>query len=173
MIVFRTRGEPGEASADGWRRHLLARLPEWIAAGFLFALGAQLSRPGNSFALSHIYDILGRMASERAWAFAALSIATLRLVALILNGFFPVIRRVTPVVRSLSAFASGCVWLALTIGFVMYNTNVLGIVAHAGWGFLDFTYAVLIAHEAAGILAAGPPAAGSARSDNRAPARDA
>ena len=50
-------------------------------------------------------------------------------MALILNGFFPVIRRITPVVRSLSAFAGGCVWLALTIGFTMYNSNVLGIVA--------------------------------------------
>ena len=168
MIVFRTREAANEGRVNGWRPHFLSRLPEWIAAGFLFALGAQLSRPGNSFALSHIYDILGRMASEREWAFAALSIATVRFVALILNGYFPVIRRVTPAVRSLSAFASGCVWLALTIGLAMYNTTVLGIVAHAGWGFLDFTYAVLVAHEAAASLAGASP-----RSTSRAPARGA
>ena len=133
-------------------RHLLPRLPEWIAAAFLFALGVQLSRPGDSFALSHIYDMLARMASERAWATTALTLATVRVIALILNGFLPVIRRITPAIRSLTAFLSGCVWLALTVGFGMYNTTVLGIVAHAGWAFLDFTYAVIIAHEAAGTL---------------------
>lgn len=139
--------------------HLLPRLPEWIAACFLFALGAQLSRTGNSFALSHVYDVLGRMASERVWATAALALATARFVALILNGFFPVIRRLTPAVRSLSAFLSGCVWLSLTVGLGMYNISVIGIVAHAGWAFLDFTYAVIVAHEAAGALKGGIGAA--------------
>ena len=150
MIVFRQR--PGAALPAS---HLLLRLPEWLGAGFLFALGAQLSRPGDSFALSRIYDVLARMGSERHWALVALTIATIRFVALILNGFFPVIRRLTPVVRALAAFSGGCVWLALTVGFAMVDTGVVGIVAHAGWGFLDFTYAVIVAHEAATTLAAG------------------
>ena len=152
MIVFRQRLGAAAAIAPS---HLLLRLPEWMGAGFLFALGAQLSRPGDSFALSRIYDVLARMGSERQWALVALTIATVRFVALILNGFFPLVRRVTPAVRALSAFAGGCVWLALTVGFAMVNTGVVGIVAHAGWGFLDFTYAVLVAHEAATTLAAG------------------
>lgn len=134
------------------RAYLIARLPEWIAAGFLFALGVQLGRPDRSFALSHMYDVLARMATEREWSMLALGIATLRFVSLILNGFFPVIRRITPATRCLTAFASGCVWSALAIGFVVENSSIVGIVAHAGWGFLDFTYAVIVAHEAAGTL---------------------
>ena len=139
--------------------HLMERLPEWLGAAALFFFGAQLSRPGNSFALAHIYDIIGRMASEREWAFAALTIATVRFVALILNGFFPVIRRVTPAMRATTAFLSGCIWLALTIGFVMFSSTVLGIVAHGSWALLDFTYAVVVAHEAAGTLRSAVDAA--------------
>ncbi len=154
MIVFRQR--TGDALRD-WPSHLVLRLPEWLGAGFLFALGAQLSRPGDSFAISRIYAVLARMGTERHWALLALTIATVRFVALILNGFFPVIRRVTPTVRALSAFAGGCVWLALTVGFAMVNTTIVGIVAHAGWGFLDFTYAVIVAHEAATAMATGRP----------------
>ena len=130
---------------------IIKRIPEGVAAVALFFFGADTS-PGNSFQLSHVYDVLGQIASEKQWAFVALSIATTRLVALILNGFFPYVRRVTPVLRSLTAFGSGCVWLALAIGLAMFDGHVPGIAAHLGFALLDFVYAAVVAHEAAASL---------------------
>lgn len=99
------------------------RLMEWQAAFVLFGGALLLLVNEDLFETSPVgYHLMEKWASQPAWGYFTLTLATGRLVVLIVNGAW----RRSPHARAVTAFLSCAVWFPLTASFS----------AAAGWGMV-------------------------------------
>src|SRR5690242_10634342 len=83
------------------------RSVEWLLACMMIMWGFGLLLPGDSLSLPQ-YHMLGLIAPEPVWASWSVSIGTVRVVALYINGSW----RRTPLIRGLCAIL-GMIWWAI------------------------------------------------------------
>jgi hypothetical protein len=105
--------------------HFVLRATDWFAAAFLMSFGLTLLRPADTFAISQSYRVMATMAPEWVWGVGCTSIATVRLVALFVNGTFPSFRW-SPHIRALGTFLSIFAWAQIAIGLTLANTAGTG-----------------------------------------------
>lgn len=112
MIVVRV--------ARGIREHFPARASEWGFAWLLIYCGWLFWNRPDMFASSLAYAGLARMADEQAWSLGCVTVGSLRLLALIVNGTFAATwyGRWSAHVRGACAFLSCGVWFPLFFGLL-------------------------------------------------------
>jgi hypothetical protein len=132
--------------ARGVSAHFIMRLQEWIFAGMLLGLARQLLRHEVNFEFP-IYRVLAQLASEETWGSAMLLVGLGRVLALVFNGTFQPINRISPVVRSGLAGLSAFVWFALALGFYMANPNGVSVITYTGLMVSDIGLCIIIARE--------------------------
>lgn len=102
-----------------FKRTFPTRAMEWLLSCMLLSWGLMLLRPEVSFSTVS-YDGLARIADEHTWGVVATAAATVRIVALTINGMW------TPTYhfRSAMAFIACFVWFQISLGFfVSGNAN--------------------------------------------------
>jgi len=104
--------------------HFALRYQEWIYSAILLVLAVQLLRPGETFQSSPAYAVMAQWADERTWGVALIFVGGFRFLALVVNGTFAQLRRISPYVRSAGAAASSVIWFMLSLTF--YQANPLG-----------------------------------------------
>lgn len=121
-----------------FRRHLadafFPRRSEWGAAGALFALGWMLSANPELMASgkSNAYDLLLSIASQHTWSKIMIVFGGLRLLILLINGWW----RRSPHLRALSAFLSCFFWTQIVLSFA--STFGFAFILACGWLAMDF-----------------------------------
>src|ERR1043166_7395273 len=80
------------------------RSVEWMLAAMMLAWGIGLMLPGDTMTLPQ-YRLLGALAPDPVWAAWSISIGTVRIVALYVNGAW----RRTPLIRAPGAIV-GMIW---------------------------------------------------------------
>ena len=90
------------------------RRPEWIAATQCFIWGIVLALPTDTFSLGDAYDVMASWGTEDAFAIAFLSVGTLRLAGLAINGAR---RKVTPWMRLTGALLGCGLFGLVSLGF--------------------------------------------------------
>jgi hypothetical protein len=140
MVVFRV--------VRGVQRHFMYRLPEWAAALNMGLFAVTLLKPAKTFSSSASYNVMASIADENTWGVAVGLVSAVRLIALLLNGTFPVFARYSPLTRSVCAFLSAAAWCALAVSFYRANTAGTAWGNYAVWMTLDWVMAVHVAGEA-------------------------
>lgn len=102
--------------ARGVGSHFRLRVGEWLCGAMLFTWGALVYAPAPTFENSAVFDVMAQMASEATWGSAVMTVGTLRLTALIINGTFGAFRYAAHA-RALTAMLGCFVWLQISLGF--------------------------------------------------------
>lgn len=111
----------------GIKEHFPARASEWGFAALLAGLGWLFLKNPDLFDASLAYGNLARLADEKFWGIACITIGLARLLALIINGTFADSRygRWSPHVRGTCAFLSCGVWFPLAGGFLAQDRTLI------------------------------------------------
>lgn len=101
----------------------VSREGEWLSAALLLAFALALLSPGATFSRP-VFVNLAAVAPEGTWGMALLGIATVRCIALRVNGNW----RRSPTLRFLTSAAGAGIWLSLSRlflddGFPSVNTG--------------------------------------------------
>lgn len=107
------------------------RSVEWMLAAMMLAWGIGLMLPGDTMSLPQ-YRMLGAIAPETVWAAWSISIGTVRIIALYVNGAW----RRTPLIRAFGAIL-GIVWW-LVLGFLFAAAAGNGPLPADLWWFAVF-----------------------------------
>jgi hypothetical protein len=102
-------------------------MAEWLLAWVLASWGWILLRPEPTFLISDVYAGLVRLAPEEVWGWACVTIGTVRLVALIVNGIW-----VPPTyyLRSFTSAISVFFWFTITLGLSASNQATTGLAVY-------------------------------------------
>ena len=121
MVIFRI--------ASGVSDHFTARKSEWACAVILFFWGVIVYLPAHTFDNSGAFRVMAQMASEDTWGTAVMTIGTLRLVALIINGTF---RRFPYAGHARAATAMLCcfVFLQISLGLLQSGMPTPGLAVY-------------------------------------------
>jgi hypothetical protein len=90
------------------------RALEWHCSFSMVVYGWAVLDPTSTFFDMPIYIVMRTIASEFTWGVSLMAIASLRLIALYINGWW----KRTPIIRFLGAVCGGMFWVA--IGLCMY-----------------------------------------------------
>lgn len=129
------------------KQHFEARSLEWFSAGILFAWGTQVSlHPGMFLDPSKgtVFNGLLAMWDQATWAYVTTMVASIRLVALFINGKWGL----TPWIRTATSFLSVGAWFCVTVGLLNGTANT-GVVVYGGLMLADMFSAFRAAGDAA------------------------
>lgn len=133
--------------AKGVSAHFISRLHEWTFSFVLVGMGYKLLEPGATFD-QPVFRAMATVASETQWGTFLATVGGVRLLALIINGTFPQFHTITPIIRSIMAFASAFVWFCLAWGFYSASPKGITFVAWVGLMCKDIALSWVIAREA-------------------------
>ena len=102
--------------AQGVTSHFRLRVGEWLCGAMLFAWGALVYAPAATFENSLAFDVMAQIGSEATWGSAVMTVGTLRLMALIINGTFAAFPYAAHA-RAVTAMLGCFVWLQVSLGF--------------------------------------------------------
>jgi hypothetical protein len=133
--------------AKGVSAHFVSRLHEWTFACVMAVMGYLLLLPNVTFD-QPVFRAMALVATETEWGAFLATVGGVRLVALVVNGTFPQFHTITPVIRSIMAFASAFVWFCLAWGFHAASPHGITFVAWVGLMCKDIALSWVIAREA-------------------------
>ena len=148
MIVVRIR--------DGIIDHLPVRISEWYMGCMLLQLSVRLLLPGDTFGSSHSYDLMAAVSRdllplanpETVWGVLTFVVSGSRLGGLAANGTFKVLRRWSPLVRSIMALLGAATWFMIATGMYISNRDGTGSGTYYGLAIGDLLLAVWVSGEA-------------------------
>lgn len=118
----------------GIASHFPIRVSEWVLSYMLAGIGLGLCLIPNALDASASYQALIYFAQfspwtpEYTWGLACLSVATVRIIALTINGTFKEHFRYSPHLRGLASLAACFIWGQMVLGYLIAFTSLGG-----GW----------------------------------------
>lgn len=126
---------------DGIYAHFPIRFTEWIMAWPSIGMGLALTLQDDMFQTSPSYATVANWADESVWAMMVLICASVRLLALIVNGTFRSFRY-SPHVRLTASLVGMLFWSQFAIGFLsaaIYGQGALSaVVAYSTLLVMEF-----------------------------------
>lgn len=124
------------------QHHFRDRIAEWGIGYILMSWGLFLLLTPGAFRGSALPAYVGweNLASQNVWGLAAFTIGMLRLTALYVNGA----HSKSPLVRTITGFASMFVWFWVTVGVIRAPELTTGVAVYP-WLMLGDLYSVYIA----------------------------
>lgn len=121
-----------EAGFVLWRftpEHFAARVSEWFMAAIALLMGVGMALQPDLFARNPGFAGLATIADQGVWMLTLLTVALVRLAALVINGAW----RRSPWLRAATASVSAFVWWTLLLGVLlgMWRGGLPGL----GWAF--------------------------------------
>ena len=118
---------------SSFREAFLPRLPEWHAAGMIFALGWMLSANPDRMATGGGggYSIMLAIADQPTWSVVLMLFGAIRLLVLLINGAW----RRSPWARAAMAFVCCFFWTQIVLSFA--TTFGFAFILSAGWLVAD------------------------------------
>jgi hypothetical protein len=129
--------------------HFALRVADWFLSVILFNFGLVLLGPADMFA-NPVFAGLARIADEHVWAIFCLSIASVRLAALVVNGTYPRFRW-SPHIRATAATLTCFCWFNICLGFWLSETPTTGIAIYPYILLFDVYNTYLAAAEAGAV----------------------
>lgn len=115
------------------RRHFPARVPEWIMAIPLIGWAFVLTVDRSTFETASSFGVIAEYGDEQFWANVCMLAATMRLLALIVNGTFKSFRY-SPHLRAFASAAAAVFWGQITLGIFVAWATMNGV----GTGFFAY-----------------------------------
>jgi hypothetical protein len=131
----------------GSTHNFALRVSDWTVACMLMVFGSILVGPQQTFQSTNAYAFLAQMASETAWGWLCILVATCRLAALIANGTFDNFRW-SPHVRFLAALGTCFLWFQISLGMMLSPVWPTGLAVYPFLFLLDLYNSFLAASEA-------------------------
>lgn len=129
---------------SGIADHFPMRWSEWLMAIPALGMGVALTYQSDMFSLSAAFQALAQWGDEKHWAIAVLLVGILRLIALAVNGSFPIFRY-TPHLRLLASFVGGFFWSQFCLGILISYFNnegaLSGVVAYGTLSIIEIANA--------------------------------
>lgn len=134
MIILRTL-------AHGVWSHAGVRFTEWLGAAPLLGIGVVLHLQPGVFATTASFATLAGWFTEAVWTNIILTVAILRLLALLINGSFRRFRH-SPTIRFSASCVAALFWMLFTVGvFAAWRDadgSPTGIIAYGTLLCLEF-----------------------------------
>ena len=138
------------ALVRGATHHFALRVSDWLLALMLTTFGLVLNLSPDIFNGVHSFAVLAQMGPAARWSTVCLTIGTLRLAALVINGTFPVFRW-SPHIRFTAALLSCFIWFQLTLGIAL-APEITSALAVYPYLFLFDLYNTFLAASEAGVV---------------------
>lgn len=132
---------------NGCTHNFSLRVADWTLSSMLLVFGAILLGPEDTFKTGSAYAYLAKIAAENVWGWACVSIAVLRLFALLVNGTFQGFRW-SPHVRFGCALATCFIWFQISLGMGLAAVRPTGLAVYPFLFLLDLYNTFLAASEA-------------------------
>lgn len=124
---------------NGMTDHFRLRAPYWIMSGIMFGLGVSLTMNPNIFTKdvkAYQYVFANRVFDQHTWAILCIVVASIRILALVVNGTFEAFPWSNHI-RSILAFLACFLWFQIGLG--VWTEGVLD-----GWNTAMPIYAGLL-----------------------------
>jgi hypothetical protein len=135
--------------ALGVQQHFLIRFPEWFSSVVLFNFGWTLLQSPDELMQQPSFVVMQRMADQDVWGWIITLTASVRILALTLNGTFPRFEVWTPHARAVMAALSCAGWFMIALGIFLSNPTAPAWRTYAAFLIGDMIMAIVIAGEAA------------------------
>jgi len=127
--------------ASGVRDHFEVRFSEWATTFTLFGLGVVFAFNPGTMSKGPSFVYLNQWADESVWSLIFITAASLRFMALLINGTFRQAFPWSPHIRGMTSLLATCIWgeivLGMVLAYVYAGGGATGIVAYSTFFGMD------------------------------------